>query len=205
MLNLPSRYVSKNYTMPVLWSVERLKFLSKENPTMQCFSVGGSSHWCAFNNAALCKRTASCICPRSLNVACFSGPLNPNSELQIVNMVTVVFVTHWILNQDLGKTLCQDLQRFRKMGITQERQVVHPSSANLFFHLSVITSPWNYIGAKLFGMYKYIRKYAALFLEKGERLTIDLSVGWINQATHPNLGGDLVRLLVKLPSLGMGA
>ena len=70
-------------------------------------SVGGSSQWCAFNNAALCKRTASCICPRSLNAACFSGPLNSNSELlQVVNMVIAVFVTHWILNEDLDKTLC---------------------------------------------------------------------------------------------------
>ena len=108
----------------------------KREPHNATLSVGGSSQWCAFNNAALCKRTASCICPRSLNAACFSGPLNSNSELlQVVNMVIAVFVTHWILNEDLGKTFFfKDLQSIRKMGInTQERQVVHPSSANLFF------------------------------------------------------------------------
>ena len=66
----------------------------KREPHNATLSVGGSSQWCAFNNAALCKRTASCICPRSLNAACFSGPLNSNSELlQVVNMVIAVFVT----------------------------------------------------------------------------------------------------------------
>ena len=88
----------------VQWNARNAFQKRTHNATL---SVGGSSQWCAFNNAALCKRTASCICPRSLNAACFSGPLNSNSELlQVVNMVIALFVTHWILNEDLDKTLC---------------------------------------------------------------------------------------------------